>query len=68
MSSQEGNHLAVFYCRREPEIWPNKRGGIWWDRPYMRNNTIYGMWIKKMYDHTKADKAPILSTHHPLVN
>jgi hypothetical protein len=34
--SPERNNLAVFYYLSAFEIWPYKRGGLWWERPYKR--------------------------------
>jgi hypothetical protein len=28
--------LVVFYYLRASEIWPDKRGGLWWEWPYKR--------------------------------
>jgi hypothetical protein len=36
----EGNNLEVFYYHCASEIWPYKRGGLWWEWPYKRG----GLW------------------------
>jgi hypothetical protein len=37
----EGNNLVAFYYLSESEIWPDKRGDLWWEWPYKRENTKY---------------------------
>ena len=33
MASLEGDNLLVFYYLSASKIWPDKRGGLWWQRP-----------------------------------
>jgi hypothetical protein len=41
----EGNNLEVFYYHCASEIWPYKRGGLWWEWPYKRG----GLWWEEPY-------------------
>jgi len=34
VASLEGDNLVVFYYNRAVAIWPDKRGGLWWEWPY----------------------------------
>jgi hypothetical protein len=33
--------LVIFYYLNGCEIWPNKRGGLWWEFPYKRGTILY---------------------------
>ena len=44
--SLERDNLVVFYFPNASEIWPDKRGGIWWVWSYKRETTAYaGGWL-----------------------
>ena len=45
MASLEGDNQVVFYNLNGPEIWPDKKGGIWWEWPYKRG----GLWWEWPY-------------------
>ena len=38
----EGDSLVAFYYNTASEIWPEKRGGYWWERPYKRGIIVFG--------------------------
>ena len=40
MTSAEGYNLVVFYYLSPFEIWPDKKGSLWWEWPYKR----VGLW------------------------
>ena len=38
VASLEGHNLPTFYNLNAFEIWPDKRGGFWWEWPDKREN------------------------------
>jgi hypothetical protein len=40
MSYFEGDNLLVFYYLNTSNIWPDNRGGLWWEGSYKRGTTV----------------------------
>ena len=40
MTSLKGDNLVIFYYLSATEIWLDNRGGLWWQLPYKRENTV----------------------------
>jgi hypothetical protein len=40
VASLDGDNLVVHYYLGASEIWPDQRGGVWWERPYKSVTTV----------------------------
>jgi hypothetical protein len=40
-TSFEGDDLVVIYYLKTSEIWPEKRGDLWWEWSYKRRSIVF---------------------------
>ena len=44
VTSLDWDNLVVFYYLSDSGIWPDKKGGLWWEGPYKRETTVFPIW------------------------
>jgi len=54
VASLEVDNLVVFCYLSASELWPNKRGDLWWDVPYKMETTVFKIFHKTHYHKTTA--------------
>jgi len=40
----DGDNLLVFYYLCSYEIWPDKRGGLWWEWSYKMGTSVHDLY------------------------
>jgi len=45
VASLDGDNLVVHYYLGASEIWPDQRGGLWWERPYKTTVSIKYIYV-----------------------